>query len=126
MSLRTPLGRARRLGAAKDGVSQWWAPRISAMALVPLTLWFVAAVIGVTGAGHAAARDWIGSPVAASLLVLLIVATFYHGALGLRVVIEDYVHHEGAKVASSIAVNALSLVLGLAGVLAVLKVLFGS
>jgi succinate dehydrogenase / fumarate reductase membrane anchor subunit len=57
--------------------------------------------------------------------LLLIVATFYHGALGLQVIIEDYIHHEGAKVASSIAVNALSLLCGLAGVLAVLKVLFG-
>ncbi len=98
---------------------------MTSLALVPLALWFMAALIGLTGADHATARDWIGAPVPASLLVLLIVATFYHGALGLRVIIEDYVHHEGAKIASSIAVNALALVLGLAGVLAVLKVLFG-
>ncbi len=125
MSMRSPLGRVRGLGSAREGVGHWWAERMTALALVPLTLWFVAVVIGLTGADHATARDWVGSPVTASLLVLLIVATFYHGALGLRVVIEDYVHHEGAKIASSIAVNALSLVLGLAAVLAVLKVLFG-
>ena len=125
MSMRSPLGRVRGLGSAREGVGHWWAQRMTALALVPLALWFVATLIGLTGADHATARDWIGAPVPASLLVLLIVATFYHGALGLQVVIEDYVHHEGAKVASSIAVNALALVLGLAGVLAVLKVLFG-
>ena len=126
MSMRSPLGRVRGLGSAREGAGHWWAQRMTSLALVPLVLWFVASIIGLTGADHASARDWIGSPVAASLLVLLIVATFYHGALGLRVIIEDYIHHEGAKIASSIAVNAASLVLGLAGVLAVLKILFGS
>jgi succinate dehydrogenase / fumarate reductase membrane anchor subunit len=125
MSMRSPLARVRGLGSAREGVGHWWVQRMTALALVPLTLWFVAAMIGLTGADYATARDWIGSPVAASLLLLLIVATFYHGALGLQVIIEDYIHHEGAKVASSIAVNALSLLCGLAGVLAVLKVLFG-
>ncbi len=125
MSMRSPLGRVRGLGSAREGAGHWWAQRMTSLALVPLALWFVASVIGLTGADHATARDWIGSPVAASLLLLLIVATFYHGALGLQVIIEDYIHHEGVKVASSIAVNALSLLCGLAGVLAVLKVLFG-
>ena len=125
MSMRSPLARVRGLGSAREGAGHWWAQRMTSLALVPLALWFVVSVIGLTGADYATARDWIGSPVTASLLVLLIVATFYHGALGLRVIIEDYVHHEGAKIASSIAVGALSLVLGLAGVLAVLKILFG-
>ena len=125
MSMRSPLGRVRGLGSAREGVGHWWAQRMTALALVPLTLWFVAAVAGLTGADHAAARAWIASPVPAALLVLLIVASFYHGALGLQVVIEDYVHHEGAKLAALIAVNGLSLLLGLAGVLAVLTILFG-
>ena len=126
MSMRSPLGRVRGLGSAREGVGHWWAQRMTALALVPLALWFVAALVGLTGADHASARDWIAAPVSASLLVLLIVATFYHGALGLRVVIEDYVHHEGAKLAALIAVGGLSLVLGLTGVLAVLTVLFGA
>ncbi len=125
MSMRSPLGRVRGLGSAREGVGHWWAQRMTALALVPLTLWFVAALVGLTGADHATARDWIAAPVPASLLVLLIVATFYHGALGLQVVIEDYVHHEGAKLAALIAVGGLSLVGGLTGVLAVLTVLFG-
>jgi succinate dehydrogenase / fumarate reductase membrane anchor subunit len=116
MSMRSPLGRVRGLGSAREGVGHWWAQRMTSLALVPLALWFVAALVGLTGADYATARDWIATPVPAALLVLLIVATFYHGALGLQVIIEDYVHHEGAK---------LSLLLGLTGVLAVLTVLFG-
>ena len=123
--MRSPLGRVRGLGSAREGVGHWWAQRMTALALVPLALWFVAALVGLTGADHAAARAWIASPVPAALLVLLVIVSFYHGALGLQVVIEDYVHHEGAKLAALIAVGGVSLLLGLAGVLAVLTVLFG-
>ncbi len=126
MSMRSPLGRVRGLGSAREGVGHWWAQRLTSLALVPLTLWFVASLVTLTGADHAAARDWIAAPVPAGLLVLLIVATFYHGMLGVQVIIEDYVHHEGAKVAALIAVGGASLVLGLTGVLAVLAVLFGA
>jgi succinate dehydrogenase / fumarate reductase membrane anchor subunit len=126
MSMRSPLGRVRGLGSAREGVGHWWAQRMTSLALIPLALWFVASLVTLTGADHATARDWIGAPVPAALLVLLIVAAFYHGALGFQVIIEDYVHHEGAKLAALIAVNGLSLLLGLAGVLAVLMVLFGS
>ncbi len=125
MSMRSPLGRVRGLGSAREGVGHWWAQRMTSLALVPLALWFVAALVTLTGADHATARAWIGAPVPASLLLLLIVATFYHGALGVQVIIEDYVHHEGVKVAALIAVNAVSLLLGLTGVLAVLTILFG-
>lgn len=125
MSMRSPLGRVRGLGSAGEGVGHWWAQRMTSLALVPLTLWFVAAMVGLTGADYATARAWIASPVSAGLLVLLIVTTFYHGALGLQVVIEDYVHHEATKLIALIAVNAASVVLGLVGVLAVLAVLFG-
>jgi succinate dehydrogenase / fumarate reductase membrane anchor subunit len=126
MSMRSPLGRVRGLGSAREGVGHWWAQRMTSLALIPLALWFVASLVTLTGADHATARDWIGAPVPAALLVLLIVAAFYHGALGFQVIIEDYVHHEGAKLAALIAVNGLSLLLGLAGVLSVLMVLFGS
>ncbi len=125
MSMRSSLGRVRGLGAAGEGVAQWWAERMTALALVPLTFWFVASVISLIGADHATVRDWMGSPVPAALLILLIVTTFYHGALALQVVCEDYLHHEGVKLAALIAVKAFSIVLGLTGVLAVLTVLFG-
>jgi succinate dehydrogenase / fumarate reductase membrane anchor subunit len=126
MSMRSPLGRVRGLGSAKEGVGHWWAQRLTSLALVPLSVWFVASVVALTGADYTSVRDWIGSPPVAGLLVLLIVTTFYHGALGLQVVIEDYVHHEGAKLAALLAVNGLAILLGLTGVLAVLAVLFGS
>lgn len=122
--MRTPLGRALGLGSAKEGVGHWWAQRMSALALVPLTVWFVASLVAMAGADYFAIRDWIGSPVVAGLLVLVIVATFYHTALGLQVIIEDYVHHPAVKVAGLLAVNAAAAVLALTGVLAVLTVLF--
>ncbi len=125
MSMRSPLGRVRGLGSAKEGVGHWWAERMTALALVPLTVWFVVFVIALTGADYATVRDWIAAPVVAGLLVLVVVATFYHGALALQVVIEDYIHHEAAKFAALITVKACSVGLGLTGVLAVLTILFG-
>ena len=124
MDLRSPLGRVRGLGSAKDGTSHWWAQRLTALALIPLTVWFVISVIALTGADYYAMVAWAGSPLVAGLLILLIVATFYHGALGLQVVIEDYVHHEMTKLALLLFVKAAALVLALAGVLSVLSLLF--
>jgi succinate dehydrogenase / fumarate reductase membrane anchor subunit len=124
MSRRSPLGRVRGLGSAKEGVGHWWAQRLTALALVPLALWFVGSVAMMTGAGYETVRAWAASPVVAGLLILLIVATFYHMALGLQVVVEDYVGREGVKVAALILVQAASVVLGLIGVLSVLLLLF--
>ena len=124
MSLRSPLGTVKGLGAAHEGVGHWWAQRLTAVALVPLLVWFVASVTAMVGADYATMRAWMASPVVAGLLILLTVAGFYHAALGAQVVIEDYVHHEAAKVGSILAVKALSLVLALTCTLAVLSVLF--
>jgi succinate dehydrogenase / fumarate reductase membrane anchor subunit len=126
MSYRTPIGRARGLGSAKDGTAHWWAQRLTALALVPLVLWFVISVVRLIGAGHGAVVAWLGSPVAAGLMILLIVATFHHAQLGVQVVIEDYVHNEAGKIAAIILVKFAAVVLGLAGILAVLAIAFGS
>ncbi len=123
-NLRSPLGRVRGLGSAKDGTGHWWAQRLTALALIPLTIWFVGAVISLIGAEQAVVAAWIGSPVVAGLLILLIVVTFYHTALGLQVVIDDYVHTEGAKIALLLFVKALTIVLSLSAVLSVLTLLF--
>ena len=123
MSLRSPLGRVRGLGAAKEGVGHWWAQRLTALALIPLILWFAASVAAMTGAGHGEVADWIASPLVAGLLILLIFATFYHGYLGLQVVIEDYVHHEGIKLSLLLLVQGGSILLGLTGILSVLILL---
>jgi succinate dehydrogenase / fumarate reductase membrane anchor subunit len=122
---RSELGRVRGLGSAKEGVHHWWMQRLTALALVPLSLWLVAALVAHTGASHAEVTGWIGQPITVGLLVLLIVATFYHAQLGLQVVIEDYVHNEGVKIAGLLLVKAAALLLALAGILAVLFVAFG-
>lgn len=125
MSLRSPLGRARGLGSAKSGTQHWWAQRLTALALVPLAIWFVIAVITATGGSFAGARAFVGNPVNAVLLVLLIAATFHHAQLGLQVVIEDYVHTRWAELALLLAVKGAAIVLALAAIFAVLSIAFG-
>jgi len=123
-SMRSPLARARGLGAAKDGTGHWWAQRLSALAMVPLVIWFAVSVVAMAGADYVTVRAWVASPIVGGLLILLVIATFYHAHLGLQVVIEDYVHHEAAKLAALIAVKGLAVILALSGVLSVLTVLF--
>jgi len=125
MSHRTPLGRARGLGSAHEGTAHWWAQRVTAVALVPLSLWFVVGLLGLIDAEHAAAKAWIAHPINAALLVALLVAVLHHAQLGLQVVIEDYVHGEGAKIAGIMVAKFAAILLGLAGVFAVLKISFG-
>jgi len=124
-AFRTELGRVRGLGAAKEGAHHWWMQRVSAIALVPLTLWFVSALVAHTGADYSNTRAWLGSPVTFGLMVLLIGATFYHAQLGLQVVIEDYVHREGWKIALILVTKLASLVLALAAIVALLVIAFG-
>ena len=124
-SMRTPLARVRGLGSAKEGVHHWWAQRLTALALVPLTLWFVVSVAGLAGMDHAGAVAWIGSPPVTVLLVLLIAATFWHAQLGVRVVIEDYVHSEAVKLVALIAVKFAAVLLAIASTFAVLRLAFG-
>jgi succinate dehydrogenase / fumarate reductase, membrane anchor subunit len=122
--MRSPLGRAIGLGSAKEGVEHWWAQRVTALALVPLTLWFVVAVIELAGADRAAFVEWVRHPLPAVLLVLLLIATFYHSALGLQVVIEDYVENEALRFGLIIIMKLASIVLAVLGIFAVLKLSF--
>jgi len=122
--LRSPLGRAVGLGSAKEGVQHWWMQRLTAIALVPLTIWFVAAVVALAGADRTVFVDWLHHPAPAVLLILLLIATFYHGALGLQVVIEDYVSNEMARFALSIAMKLAAVLLATLAVFAVLKLSF--
>ena len=125
MSLRSPLGRVRGLGSAKTGTDHFWVQRVTAVALVPLTLWFVYALLSLAGADYATVSAWLRSPVNAVLMLALIVATFHHMQLGLQVVIEDYIHGEGIKIASLMIMKGGSLLLAVAAAFAVLKVAFG-
>ena len=109
--MRSPLGRALGLGSAKDGVEQWWLERVTAIALVPLTLWFVASIVVHMNSDYATAIAW------------LLAALFWHTDLGLQVVIEDYVH-SGLKFPLLIAMRFGCFVLAVAGILAVLRICF--
>ncbi|MCG8543161.1 MAG: succinate dehydrogenase, hydrophobic membrane anchor protein [Alphaproteobacteria bacterium] len=124
MSYRTPLGRVRGLGSAKGGTHHWWMQRLTAVALVPLTVWFILSLITLSGADHATVAAWLASPLPAVLMILLIVATFHHLQLGLQVIIEDYVHGEGMRLACIIGVKLASFALAVAAGFAVLKVAF--
>jgi succinate dehydrogenase / fumarate reductase, membrane anchor subunit len=124
--MRSPLGRAIGLGSAKEGVEHWWVQRVTALALVPLSLWFVAAIIALTGADRALLVEWMHHPIPAVLLVLLLIATFYHGALGLQVVIEDYVENETLRFGLLIVMRLAAIVFAARGIFAVLKLSLGA
>ena len=123
--LSSPLQRVRGLGSAKEGVAHWWMQRLTAVALVPLTLWFVYGAVSLTGADRAAAAAWIGAPVNATLMILLIAAGFHHGQLGLQVIIEDYIHTAWRKMALLIAVKFAAVLCAVGAILLVLKLALG-
>ncbi len=125
MSLKTPLGRVAGLGSAKEGTGHWWAQRLTAVALVPLSFLFVVFVFAIAGADHAHAVELMGNPLVAVVMLLFIVAGFYHMKLGMQVVIEDYVQHEGAKTVLLVSLALGSFALGMAAIFAVLKLAFG-
>ncbi len=125
MTMRSTLGRVRGLGSAKDGTHHWWMQRVTAIALVPLCLWFVARVVQHVGADHAEMVAWLSHPIDAALMILLVTALFHHAHLGVQVVIEDYVEHEGLKITGVMLVKGACAFLGVACFVSVLKLAFG-
>lgn len=120
--LQTPLARARRLGSAKHGVSHWWLQRVTALALVPMTAWFLAAMIRVAQSPDPfVLADWMASPVHAAVTALMLVAVFWHAKLGAQVVIEDYVKAPFAKYGLLFANTFFCWGLAALGLIAVLK-----
>ena len=126
MDYRTPVARARGLGSAKDGTHHWWMQRITAIALVPLTVWLVGSLVAIGSADHAQTVHWIRSPAVSIALLLTIAALFHHAQLGLQVVIEDYVHAEWKKITALIAVKLLAIAIAATAAFSVLKIAFGS
>jgi len=122
MSLRTPLGRVLGLGTAKDGTSHWWGQRVSAIALLLLGLWFAWWLAVTPDFSHAAVVAQIGHPISSVLLLLLAVTLAYHSYLGIQVVIEDYVHAPGLKVATLLFSRFAHILLVAAAVFAILKI----
>lgn len=119
---RTPLARARGLGAAKSGVGHFIAQRVSAIALLILIPIFVWSVIALPSGGYEAARDWIASPLGALVMLLTLTAAFYHMRLGLQVVIEDYIHKAATKHLLLIANTLIAAGLWLAALYAVIAI----
>ena len=124
--MRSPLRRARGLGAAKQGIEHWWVQRVTAAALVPLMLWLSIVLIGGVGRSYTTAVTWLRAPLTTVLMVLLLIALFYHTALGLQVVIEDYVHSDRAKIPMLVLVRLVCFAFAVAGIVAILRIAFAS
>lgn len=117
--------RAAGLGSAKTGVAHWWMQRVTAVALIPLSLWFTAAMVRLAGTGYEAFIAWLEAPLTPILMILLLLALFHHLALGLQVVIEDYVHPSRTKLAAVLLVQLVCSALAVAGIVSVVRVALG-
>ncbi len=124
MEMRSPLGRVRGLGSTKSGTQHWVAERVGAIALVPLSLWFIYSVVALNGADYVTFKLWLGEHGNAVLMISFVVALFYHAKMGLEVVVEDYVHHETAKVTTLFIIRFATFLSGLSCILATLRVAF--
>lgn len=122
--MRTPMSRVFGLGSAKAGTEHFVAQRLTAIALIPLVLWFLASLVAHAGAGYEETIAWLRTPLGALPLVLLIGVAFYHMHVGLQVVIEDYLHGEGKKIAALVANKFWAAAAGVACIWAVLKISF--
>ena len=123
MDYRSPLARVRGLGSAKAGTSHWWMQRVSAVALIPLSFWLITFLDLSFSAPYQQTVEWLSSPLNTVCIVAWVLAVFYHSALGLQVVIEDYIAAEGIKIIAVWAVNLSFLLLALAALIAVFRTL---
>ncbi len=126
MSLMTPLNRVLGLGTGKGAAEHWWLQRVTAVALLPLGLWFAYELLTLPGFDYATVVAWVREPATSILLVLLVVAAAYHSSLGIQVVVEDYVPAKGLRAATLMASTLAHVGLGVAAVFAVLRIAFGS
>jgi succinate dehydrogenase / fumarate reductase membrane anchor subunit len=120
------LKRVRGLGSARSGVHHWWMQRVTAAGNLLLAVWFVASLLMLPGFDHGSVVAWIAQPLVAVPLILLILSTFWHARLGVQVMIEDYVHAEGLKLLSLLALNFFILGAGALALFSVARIAFGA
>jgi succinate dehydrogenase / fumarate reductase, membrane anchor subunit len=125
MSLRSPISRVTGLGTAKEGLGHWWSQRVTSVALLLLGLWFVASLLRMPSLGYELVTTWIAMPLNSVLLLLLIGTLVYHSQLGVQVVVEDYVHHHGLKIATMLLLTFAHVVVAALAIFAVLRIAFG-
>ncbi|TXL70751.1 succinate dehydrogenase, hydrophobic membrane anchor protein [Vineibacter terrae] len=123
--LRSPVARVRGLGSARDGTHHWWLQRVTAVALVPLVIWFAVSLLRFAPEGQAAVRAWIASPVTMVMLILAIAVGLWHAALGVQVVVEDYVHAKGWRIGLDMAMKFIAVIGSLAAIVAIFRIAFG-
>jgi len=124
--MATPLKRVRGLGAAHEGTETFWRQRVTAIANIPLVIFLVLSIVGHIGAPYAQVKAYLANPIVAVLMLALIISAAIHMRIGLREIIEDYVHGEGCKVVALILTTFFAAIVGIACTLAILKISFGS
>lgn len=122
--MKTPLAQVRGLGSSRDGTHHWWSQRVSAIANIPLVIWFVISMLGHVNSDYATLSSWLQQPLVAVLMILFVANMVYHMKLGIQVAIEDYVHGR-ARVASMLILDFGSVILAVLGIFSVLKISFG-
>jgi succinate dehydrogenase / fumarate reductase membrane anchor subunit len=122
---RTSFDRTQGLGSAREGFGHWWVQRVTAVALIPLTLWLTASLIARARDDYDTFVLWLRRPLSSVLMVLLLIAVFYHMALGLQVVVEDYVHTDRIKIPTVVVIHLASFALAVAAIVTTLRIALG-
>ena len=126
MSYRTPLSKAKGLGAAKEGVEHWWRQRLTAIALVPLILWTLFSIALLGTGNFTSVYTWVAHPVTAVLLSVTFIALYYHSALGIQVIVEDYIHVKWLQITALIGIKFINFLRAVIAVFSILKIAFSS